>query len=167
MKLLLCLLFVGFLLSPVSGKTVDLGPYSLSFNVPADMVRGEYDKPRATEYDTLYAYAVGNIDGSRICVFYLHDGLVPYKAEFLNETLNFWLSYGTVRVKTWNVSTEEIIAYQGEGVTIERALQAYGYAKAFDVTQDGTGVNLFIVTKTVGLNKDEAEAIFYSIKREM
>jgi len=165
MKLAAFVLLTALALSlPASGKTVDLGPYTLSFNAPSDLFRGEYDTPMATEDETLYAYAIGNRDASRVCVIYLHDGLVPFTPEYLNNTLDFWLSVGTVRVKTWNVSTEETIAYRGEGVTTEGALQAYGYSKAFNIAEDGSGVNMFIVTKTVGLTIDEAEGIFYSMK---
>ncbi len=160
--------FLGLLiliLSPsASGKTVELGPYRLDFDAPVDMRNDQYDDTFATEHDTLYSYTFWNPSPERVCVLYLHDGLVPYAPEILNDTLNFWLSYGTVRVKTWNVSADEIIAYRGEGVTIEGALQAYGYSKAFNVTEDGSGVNMFIVTKTVGLTIDEAEGIFYSMK---
>ncbi len=164
MKLATFVLLTTLVLSlPASGKTVDLGPYTLSFNAPSDLSRGEYDKPVALEDETLYAYAIGNRDASRVCVFYLHDGLVPFAPEILNDNLNFWLGTGTVRVKTWDVSTEETIAYRGEGITIEGALQAYGYSKAFNVTEDGSGVNMFIVTKTVGLTIDEAESIFHSM----
>jgi hypothetical protein len=152
-------------LSPsVSGKTVDLGPYRLDFDAPVDMRNDQYDKTIATDYDTLYSYTFWNPSPERVCVLYLHDAFVSYTPEMLNDTLNFWLSYGTVRVKTWNVSAEGIIAYRGEGVTKEGALQAYGYAKAFNVTQDGSDVNMFVVTKTVGLTKDEAERIFYSME---
>ena len=137
------MLLTALILSlPASGKMVDLGPHTLSFNAPSDLLRGEYNTPMATEDETLYAYATGNEDASRVCVIYLHDGLVPFTPEYLNRTLDFWLSVGTVRVKTWNTSTEEIIAYRGEGVTIEGALQAYGYAKAFNTTQDRSGVYL-------------------------
>lgn len=166
MKLILLVVLATLISLPVvSGETVVLGSYTLSFDAhQMGTTTLQYDEPYATEYDTLYSCVLWKRTPEKVCAIYLHDGLEPYAPEFLNDTLDLWLGYGTVRVKTWNDSEDGIIAYRGEGITEERALQAYGYSKAFNTTQDGSGVNMFIVTKTVGLTKNEADVIFNSMK---
>jgi hypothetical protein len=155
-------LAVLVLLLPASGKTAVLGPYKLSFVAPADLSQSGYDTPLALEDETLYSYAAGNSDVTRECVFRLHDRLKPCDFEQINDTFLYWLGVGTVRVKSWNASTNDTIIFKGEGITSEKALQAYGYAKAFKVTNDHTRASMFIVLKTVGLTKAEAERLFAS-----
>ena len=150
------------LLLPASGQTAVLGPYKLSFDAPSDLSRNQYDTPLALEDETVYAYISGNSDVTRACVFRLHDRLNPCDFEQMNRTLVYWLGIGTVRVKSWNASNQDMILYKGEGITNEGALQAYGFARAFKVAKNHAGANMFVVLKTVGLTKDEAEKVFAS-----
>ena len=159
-RLLIVSLILLFLMLPASGKTAVLGPYEISFLAPSRLSRGEYDTPVALEDETVYSYALGNSDVTRVCVFRLHDRLTPCDFEQINATLLYWLGVGTVRVKSWNASTNDMIIYKGEGITSEKALQAYGFAKAFKVTEDNSRASMFIVLKTIGLTKDEAEKVF-------
>ena len=149
--------------TPASCEIATMGPYTLTFDAPEDLSQGKYDKTIAMEDETLYAYSFGNQDVSRVCIFYLHDSLVPQEFEWMNKTLGLWLGYGTVRVRTWSTNMNDIISYRGDGITKEGALHAYGFARAFNVSQDGSGVYMYVVTKTVGLTKDEAEDVFSTI----
>lgn len=160
--MLIVSLILLFLLFPVSGETAVLGPYKLSFVVPSGLTRSAYDTLGASEDETVYGYGSVNSDVTKACVFRLHDRLVPCDFEQINFTLLYWLGVGTVRVKSWNASTNDMIIYKGEGLTSEKALQAYGFAKPFKVTEDHNKASMFIVLKTVGLTKAEAEKVFTS-----
>ena len=174
LKLLLVLMLIVVLLLPASAKikTVDMGSYTVRFDTPFGMRHDEHLDAIATEIDTVYRYAFWNDErSSKLGVIYLTDNVIPCTPEWINDTLDFWLNQGTVRVKTWNVSTEDIIAYRGEGVTKLRAQKSYGFARAFNVTQgknesreDIQLVNMFIVIKITGVAKEEADKLFGSME---
>ncbi len=161
-------LILLILLVPASGETAVLGSYKLNFAVPGDFSRSEYDTPLALENETIYSYGSANSGIIRSCVFRLHDRLVPCDFETINSTLLYWLEIGTARVKSWNASAEGTILYQGQGITNDgafnspRRYQAYAFARPIKATQNRSMASAFIVLKTVGLTRDEAENVFSS-----